>query len=72
MDFTYQGKKSLGVSVGSLGTTWKEKEDDFLPSAENINVIYQENITDTVYCQTLDKISNLTVMDKMKNYTLNV
>ena len=47
MDFTYQGKESLGVSVGSLGTTWKEKEDDFLPSsAENINVIYQENITD--------------------------
>lgn len=49
MDFTYQGKESLGVSVGSLGATWKEKEHNFLPSStKNINEIYLENTTDIV------------------------
>ena len=33
--------------MGSLGTTWKKKEAGFLLSLmENINMIYQENITD--------------------------
>lgn len=44
--------------MGSLGTTWKKKEAGFLLSLmENINMIYQENITDIAQCQTLDKIS---------------
>lgn len=33
--------------MGSLGTTWKKKEDGFLLSlTENINMICQENIMD--------------------------
>lgn len=54
--------------MGSLGTTWKKKEACFLLSLmENINMIYQENITDIAQCQTLDKISYFIVMDEMKN-----
>lgn len=40
--------------MGTLGTTWKKKEDYSLPClGENINVISQENIIDIVQRQTL-------------------
>lgn len=40
MDITYQGKGNYWELVGSLGRTWKKREDYALPSlTENINVI---------------------------------
>lgn len=40
--------------MGTLGPTWKKKEDYPLPCLkENINVISQENAIDIVQCQTI-------------------
>lgn len=40
-------RQLLGFSMGSLGTTWKRRENGFLLSLmENIKMIYQENIMD--------------------------